>query len=356
MVDRTRLRDLLGVLLDLLGPQYRLTPRQKGQKQQPEAQRTQAWSSVQLARHESRPSSVDYIGRIFTNFVELHGDRSFGDDNAIICGLVHLGGQTVMVIGQERGRGGSDVQRHDGRTSPEGFRKAQRGIRLASKFDIPLITLIDTPGPDPSVEAEERGLGRAIATTMALMAGLETPSISVVIGEGGSAGALALGVADRVLMMENAIYSTISPEDAAGLIYQDEARADEAAKSLKLTAQDCRELGIVDLVVPEPPGGAHTNPDEAARQLRRTLLQELADLQSMSKRRMLKNRYKTFRNMGEYSSHFRAAITREVNALQGVVATGVRRIARRQSQKPQESPEGDPSGSSEEETLTHQIG
>ena len=209
--------------------------------------------------------------------------------------------------------------------------------------------MIDTPGPDPSLDAEERGLGNAIATTMAEMAGLRVPSLSVVIGEGGSAGALALGVADRVLMMENAIYSPISPEDAAELIYQDEARAEEVAESLKLTAQDCLELGIADIVVPEPPGGAHTNPDDAARQLRRMLLRELAELQAMSERRMLRERYKKFRKIGEYSSHFRAAITREVNALQGFVATGVKRIARRQPAKDtdpgdeflSESPAGD---------------
>ena len=339
VVDRAQLRDLLAVLLDLLGPQYRLTLRKKSQKQRIERQPIEAWSSVQLARHESRPSSLDYIGRIFGTFVELHGDRSFGDDKSVVSGLGHLGGQTVMVIGQERGRGHNAAEHADGRTSPEGFRKAQRALRLASKFDLPLITLIDTPGPNLSLEAEERGLGNAIATTMALMAGLQIPTVSALIGEGGSAGALALGVADRVLMMEHAIYSTISPEDAAELIYQDEARADEVAESLRLTAHDCLELGIVDIVVPEPPGGAHTNPDEAARQLRRTLLQELAELQSMSKRRMLKKRYEKFRNMGEYSSHYKTAITREVNALRGFVATGVRRIAGRR-RKPQELPDG----------------
>ena len=334
VVDRTKLRDLLGVLLDLLGPQYRLTPMQKGQKPQVEAQRPEAWSSVQLARHESRPSSIDYICRIFNSFVELHGDRSFGDDKAIVSGLGHLGGQTVMIVGQERGSGNS------GRTSPEGFRKAQRAFKLASKFDLPLITLIDTPGPNVSIDAEERGLGYTIASAMAEMAGLQVPSISVVIGEGGSAGALALGVADRVMMMEHAIYSAISPEEAAGLIFQDEGRADEAAESLRLTAGDCLELGIVDAVVPEPPGGAHTNPDEAARQVRRLLLQVLAELQSTSKRRLLNNRYKKFRKMGEYSSHFRAAVTREVNALRGLVTTGVRRIARRGREEPEEWPEG----------------
>ena len=340
VVGRTQLKNLLATLLDLLGPQYRLIPAQKGHKQQVEAQHHEAWDSVQLARHESRPSSLDYIGRIFSSFVELHGDRVFGDDKAVVCGLGHLGGQTVMVIGQVRGRGASDGRRNDGRPSPEGFRKAQRALRLAVKFDIPIVTLIDTPGPDLSLEAEERGLGNAIATTMALMAGIEVPSISAVIGEGGRGAALALGVADRVLMMENAIYTTISPEDAAELLYQDEGKADEVAESLKLTAQDCRELGIVDVVVPEPPGGAHKNPEDAARQLRRTLVQELAELQSMSKSRRLKNRYKKFRKMGEYSSRFRAAITREANALQGFVATGVRRIARRQPRQPEESVEG----------------
>ncbi len=350
VVDRTKLRDLLAIMLDLLGPQYRLTPMQKGRNPGVEYTRTQAWDSVQLARHESRPSSVDYIGQVFTPFVELHGDRVFGDDKAIICGFGHLGGQAVMVIGQERGRGENSSERNDGRTSPEGFRKAQRTFRLAAKFNIPVITLIDTPGPNTSLDAEERGLGNTIATTMARMAELDVPTLSVVIGEGGNAGALALGVADCVLMMEYAIYSTISPEDAAELMYQDEARIEEAAESLKLTAQDCHRLGIVDIVVPEPAGGAHTNPDEAARQLRRALVHELAELQSRSKKRMLRDRRKKFRKMGEYNSHFRAAITREVHALQGLVVTGVKRIARRRPPEPAELheellPDGDPPAS-----------
>ena len=331
VVDRARLRDLLAVLLDLLTSQYKLTARRKAQKVEVEPPGTQAWEKVKLARHESRPTSLDYIGRIVTDFVELHGDRLYGDDAAIVCGLGHLGGQTVMIIAQERGRGEDAEGRHDGSTSPEGFRKAQRALRLASKFDVPLITLIDTPGPYASLDAEERGLGNAIATTMAEMAGHSGPSIAVVIGEGGSEGALALAVASRVLMMENAMYSIISPEDAAELIYQDEERADEMAESLKLTAQDCKDLGIVDVVVQEPPGGAHTNPEEAARQLRRVLLQELARLQTMSGRRILADRYKKFRKMGEYSSHFKAAITREVDALQGLVTTGVKRITRRRA-------------------------
>jgi len=329
VVDRARLRDLLAVLLDLLGSRYQLTATQKRQKTDVESLKSDAWGSVQLARHESRPTSLDYIERIVGSFVELHGDRLYGDDRSVVAGLGHLGGQTVVIVGQERGREGDSIERHDGMTSPEGFRKAQRAMRLAEKFDLPLITLIDTPGPYPSVDNEQRGLGNAIATTMSVMAGIEVPTIAAVIGQGGSEGALALGVADKVLMAENGIYSIISPEQAAGLIYQDRERAEEAAGSLKVTSQDCKELGIVDAIVPEPPGGAHTNPDEAARQLRRAILQELVTLQSLSKKKLLSSRYKKFRKMGEYSSHFRSAITREIDSLQGLVSSGVKRMARR---------------------------
>ncbi|MCX8213981.1 MAG: acetyl-CoA carboxylase carboxyl transferase subunit beta, partial [SAR202 cluster bacterium] len=251
VVHRGQLREMLGVLLDLLGAQYKLTAKRGNrgaQISEREIPKTEAWQSVQLARHKSRPTSLDYINRIVDSFVELHGDRSYGDDGAVVCGIGHLGGQTVAIIGQERGRAGDDVARNEGRTSPEGFRKAQRTIKLAAKFSLPLITLIDTPGPFTSLDAEERGLGNALATTMAEMGALETPSVAVIIGEGGSEGALALAVGSRVLMMENAIFSIISPEEAAGLMYQDEARADEAAESLKLTARDCLELGIVDQV------------------------------------------------------------------------------------------------------------
>jgi acetyl-CoA carboxylase carboxyl transferase subunit alpha len=202
-------------------------------------------------------------------------------------------------------------------------------MRLASKFGLPLVTLIDTPGPLISIDAETNGLGIEISNTMSLMSSLRTPSMSVIIGEGGNAAAIALGVADRVLMMENAIYSTISPEDAAEIIYQDEDRADEAAESLKLTADDCLELGIIDAIVPEPQGGAHNNADEAARQLRSALIRELSAMQPTSAKRRINERYKKFRRMGEYSSRFRAAIVRDVDALQGFVSRKMRRIARR---------------------------
>ena len=340
VVDRTSLRDRLAILLDLLGPQYRLTSTRRAVTEKSDTDPAPAWDSVKLARHSDRPTAMDYIGRITTDFVELHGDRVYGDDGAIVCGLGHLGGQTVMVIGQERGRSGDPVQRNQGRTSPEGFRKSQRAIGLAARFEIPLVTLIDTPGPYSSIDAEQRGLGNVIGTTMALMGGLEVPTVAAIVGEGGSEGALALAVADRVLMMENAIYTVISPEDAAGLIYQDETMAEEVAESLKLTAQDCKEFGIVDVVVQEPPSGAHSNPDEAARQLRRALHLELAELQAMSQRKMLASRYKKYRKLGEYSSRIRAAISREVNTLQGLVSTGVKRIARRRELPAEDSVEG----------------
>ena len=340
VVDRTALRDRLAILLDLLGPQYRLTSTRRAVIEKADTDRAPAWDSVKLARRTDRPTAMDYIARIATDFVELHGDRVYGDDGAVVCGLAHLGAQTVMVVGQERGRSGDSVQRSQGRTSPEGFRKAQRAMGLADRFEIPLVTLIDTPGPNSSIDAEQRGLGNVIGATMALMGGLEVPTVAAIVGEGGSEGALALAVADRVLMMENAIYTVISPEDAAGLIYQDEAMAEEVAESLKLTAQDCREFGIVDVVVPEPPSGAHANPDEAARQLRRALHLALAELQAMSMRKTLSNRYKKYRRLGEYSSRIRAAISREVNTLQGLVSTGVKRIARRGDLPAEDSVEG----------------
>lgn len=316
VVDRTKLRQLLSVILDLLGSRYRLTLRKKGKsypvlEQPPES----AWQTVQLARHQDRPTSLDYIGRITSSFIELHGDRFYGDDGAVVCGIADLGGQAVVIIGQERGHGQDRSQRHDGQAYSEGFRKAQRAMRLAAKFQLPVITLIDTPGAYPGLEAEERGIGNAIATTIALMSDLPTPMVSVIIGEGGSKGALAFGVADRILMLENAIYSVISPEGAASILYRDAEKAKELAPALKLTAYDCKELGVIDKVVPEPEGGAHTNPDEAARQLRNFLIRELLEVQEIPTGKLIKARYGKFRRMGESSSYFSSAILREVAQL-----------------------------------------
>ncbi|MDY6911108.1 MAG: carboxyl transferase domain-containing protein, partial [Chloroflexota bacterium] len=236
-------------------------------------------------------TSLDYIARITSSFVEIHGDRSYSDDPSIICGLAEMGGQAIVIIGQQRDRNG-------GHNGPEGFRKAQRAMRLAAKFSLPLITLIDTPGAYPGPESEERGIGNAIATTMALLSDLPTPVISVIIGQGGSEGALALGIANRILIMENAFLSVISPERAASILFRDVKRAEELAAALKLTAADCKSLRVVDLIIPEPAGGAHIDPVEAARLLKNLIIRELLQIQTQSPDKLIKSRYKRLRYVG----------------------------------------------------------
>ena len=330
VIERARLTSFLALLLDLLSSQYQLTLRKKGKLATvahggPES----AWERVRLARHEDRPTSLDYIGRIISGFIELHGDRVEGDDPAVVFGLGYLSGQAVVVVGQERGHGDDVAKYNEGRTSPEGFRKVQRAMQMAARFKLPLIIFVDTPGALPSLEAEERGLGHTIASTMAMLSNLPTPVISVIIGEGGSEGALALGVADRILMLENAIYSPISPEGAATLLYRDPTKAEEVALALKLTARDCQQLGIIDVIIPEPTGGAHLYPDEAAHEVQRLLVRDLLEIQNIPIKKLLKERYDKFRRMGEYSSHFRAAISKEVNHLQSQVVRGVMGIKKR---------------------------
>lgn len=313
VVDRAGLRQLLSIFLDLLGARYRLTMRKRSQAYSPpEKHREPPWQTVQLARHQNRPTALDYIGRITSAFVEMHGDRLYGDDPAVVCGLAELSGEAVVIIGQERSH-------HEGQARPEGFRKAQRALRLAASFGLPVVTLIDTKGAYAGLESEERGMGPAIASTLALLTDLPTPVVSIIIGEGGSEGALALGVADCILMLENAIYSVISPEEAASILFRDPGRAQEVAPALKLTAPDCKELGVVDVVVPEPAGGAHTDHDEAARLLKNALVRELLQVQQSSGERLVKARYKKFRRMGEYSSYFRSAISQEVSQLQDLL-------------------------------------
>tara|TARA_Y100000588_G_scaffold383342_1_gene472494 strand:- start:1863 stop:3467 length:1605 start_codon:yes stop_codon:yes gene_type:complete len=328
VTDRTKLKGVISVLLDLFNKEFTIKRTSSGQITYPTAQPTEAWHSVQIARHNSRPTSMDYMARIMDNFVELHGDRVYGDDPSIVCGLGQIGGQTVVVIGQQRDQTlDSTDEGSNARTMPEGFRKAQRALKIAEKFELPVITLVDTPGANLSSEAEERGLGHAIASTLALISSLTVPTISTIIGEGGSSGALALGIADRVIMLENAIYSAVSPEEAAELIYQDEEKAEEVVGSLRLTARDCMEMEIVDQVVPEPSQGAHRDHHEASRLLKRALLQNLADLQTESKRKRLNARTKKFRNMGEYSSRLKSTITREVNTLRGTILKRTKEIS-----------------------------
>ena len=334
VVQRTELRAVLGVLLDLLGTKYRLSNFDKDIGYATGIPRPQAWDSVQLSRHQSRPTAADFMSRIFGQFVELHGDRSYGDDSTVISGLGQIAGQTVAVIGQQRVSLSNGDAGSESRTAPEGFRKAQRAINLAAKFSLPLVTLVDTTGPDLSEAAEERGLGNTIANTMALMSSLESPTISVVIGQAGSGGALAFGVADRVLMLEHAIYTSVSPEEAAEVIFQDASRAEEAATSMRLTARDCLDLGIIDQVVAEPPNGAHSDPDESARLLHRAMVSELSALQSMTQKKRERDRYKKYRSMGEYSSRIRVKIAKEVNSLQNLVRAGWERRPRRRRSQP----------------------
>ncbi len=330
VVQRTELRTIIGVLVELLGTRYQLANLHAASRPQTTIARPEAWTSVQMARHEERPTSADYLSRIFSQFVELHGDRAYGDDSTIISGLGQIAGQTVTVIAQQRVAPLDQVLELQGesRTTPEGFRKAHRAMNLAKKFSLPLITLVDTSGPDLSVAAEERGLGNTIATAMAQMSGLSVPTISVVIGQAGSGGALALGIADRALMLEHAIYTAVSPEEAAEVIYQDASRAEEAASSMRLTAHDCLELGIIDSIVAEPPNGAHTDPDEAARTLGRAIVSELARLQARSPKKRTSERYSKYRSMGVYSSHIKVTIAREVNAVQNMIRSGLDRLSR----------------------------
>ena len=325
-IARTELREVVSVILDLLQKEFTLNRTNRRGEISVETPKNLAWHSVQLARHSSRPTSLDYMARMLDNFVEIHGDKQYSDDPAISCGIGQLGGQTIVVIGQNRSK--DQVSGDVLRILPEGFRKCQRAIRIAMKFNLPIVSLIDTPGANTSIEAENRGLAHSIATTMSLFADQKAPTIAVVIGEGGSGGALSLGIADRVIMLENAIFSAISPEEAANLIYRDKSRANEAAEALKLTAADCKSLGIVDVIVSEPDGGAHTDHHESSRLLKRALLQQLFEVQNNSARKRLRERYKKFKDIGEYSSYFRSTVTRELNLLQHSITERIKGIRR----------------------------
>jgi acetyl-CoA carboxylase carboxyl transferase subunit alpha len=265
------------------------------------AQQQTAWQRVQNARHPKRPHTLDYIQRILTDFQEIHGDRLFGDDAAIVCGFGKLDGRPIMLIGEQKGRDTRQkLHRNFGMPKPEGYRKALRVMHLAAKFDRPIVTFMDTPGAYPGIDAEERGQAEAIARNLREMARLPVPVISVCIGEGGSGGALALGVGNCVLMLENSVYSVISPESCAAIVWRDSAKAELAAAALRMTAEDMVKLGLVDGIVPEPPGGAHEDYDEAARLLKERLVRTLDDLGHMSVNELVQTRYQKFRKMGNF--------------------------------------------------------
>ena len=260
------------------------------------------WQRVQISRHIARPFMLDYVKHICDEFVELHGDRHIGDDNAMPAGFATIGGQRVAILGHQKGRDTKEnLLRNFGSAHPEGYRKALRLMRMAEKFNLPIITLIDTPGAFPGIGAEERNIAEAIAFNLREMMTLRTPVIAIVIGEGGSGGALGIGIADRVLMMENAYYSVISPEGCAAILWKHREHAPEAASALKLSAQDLSKLGIIDGIIPEPLGGAHNDHLVAALSLKDALLAALTELTQIPTAKLLEARYQKFRALGQFT-------------------------------------------------------
>ena len=260
-----------------------------------------AWQRAQIARHQQRPYTLDYINFLFTDFIELHGDRGFADDKAIIAGLAKYHGRPVAVIGHQKGRDTKQrLVRNFGQPKPEGYRKALRVMQLAAKFGRPVISFVDTQGAYPGIDAEERGQGEAIARNLREMARLPVPIIVTVTGEGGSGGALAIAVGDKVNILENSFYSVISPEGCASIIWRDSSKAETAAAAMKITAKDLKDLGLVDEIVPEPDGGAHTDHEAAARLIDDVLERQLVTLMNETPRDLIDARYEKFRRMGQF--------------------------------------------------------
>jgi acetyl-CoA carboxylase carboxyl transferase subunit alpha len=288
-----------GATLDL---EIRRLERKARQLQREVFSELSAWQKVLLSRHPLRPFTLDYVSRIVEDFVELHGDRAFRDDESIIGGLGRFRGRAVMVVGHQKGRGTREnVRRNFGMPRPEGYRKALRLMQLAARLGLPILTFIDTPGAYPGIDAEERGQAEAIAKNLEIMARLPVPIVATVIGEGGSGGALALGVADRILMLEYSVYSVISPEGCASILWKDQKQVETAARELKMTANDVVELGVADAVLPEPAGGAHRDVDLAASTVAEAIGAELETLCALRPAALLDARYEKFRRMGAFS-------------------------------------------------------
>jgi acetyl-CoA carboxylase carboxyl transferase subunit alpha len=259
------------------------------------------WQRVQVARAPGRPTGLDYVGRVFTDFQELHGDRTLGDDPAVVTGLAEIDGDAVVVVAQQKGRDTKEnIHRNFGMSHPSGYRKAMRMFDLADKFGLPVVTLIDTPGAYPGIAAEEQGQAWVIAASIQRMSRLRVPAVAAVIGEGGSGGALAIGVANRVLILENSTYSVISPESCAAILWRDAGEAEKAAEALKLTARDLLEIDIVDRVVDEPLGGAHRDPEAAMAAVGAAIREELAELRDWAPERLLADRRARFRRLGRF--------------------------------------------------------
>ena len=261
----------------------------------------EAWIKTELARHPQRPYFLDYVEKIFTDFSEIHGDRHYADDPAMVCGMARFHGSEVLVLGTQKGRDMKQkVHRNFGLPNPEGYRKALRAMQIAEKFSRPVFTFVDVTGANPGLGAEERGQAQAIALNLREMARLKVPIITIITGEGGSGGALAIAVSDRVLMMENAVYSVISPEGCASIMWRDASKKELAAEALRITAPDLMELGCIDAIVAEPPGGAHTDPDKAAQLVDEALQRSFSELQNMPAKELVASRYNKFRKMAQF--------------------------------------------------------
>lgn len=340
VVERRRQPDLVASILALTAPRPRLRVKRGLRPLDWHPSRaTNPWQEVQLARQEGRPGALDYIGRIADTFVELRGDRAADDDPKVITGLADLGGQAVVLIGQERSR---SETRQAPLIRPEGLRKSLRAMRVAQKFRLPLVTLVDSQGADPGREAEEHGLGHAIAENLAMLAGIRTPVIAAIIGEGAGSGALALAVADRVLMLEHAIFSVASPERAAAVFYRDQSRAERLAKALRLTAADALELGVVDRVVREPRGGAHEDHDAAAAQLASAIREALTEISNVPVSKLVRQRYQRYRKIGIYQSFFQVSLRRNLADMQNDVRERFSQALRRRMHGPRNRDEETP--------------
>ena len=317
VVPRPNLRDSVGQLLDLLQNEYQVTARRTRPVHKMRHTDRPAWQLVQLSRHEERPTAPELLARMVTGFVELRGDRRGEDDQAIVAGVASLGGETVVVIGQNRAH-------EKGLVRTSGFRKATRAISLAARFDLPIVTLLDSAGPEATLANEETGLAQAIGECTAALMSVKVPTIAVITGEGASEAASAMGAADRVLMLDNAIYEVLSPEAAARLVLQEAGRANEMAERLRITSHDCLRMGIIDATVSEPAEGAHTNPEEAAQLIARAVLQRLAELRRMRPKRRLEERYQRYRQIGTTHGSVRGRFDRRMAHLgdrfQGAVA------------------------------------
>lgn len=301
LVDKVRELRVLAAKDQRFEPELRRLEEKASQLAREIFQHLSPIQKVQISRHANRPYTLDYVRRLFTDWVELKGDRRFADDGSIVSGLATFRGRSVVVVGHQKGRGTKEnMRRNFGMPNPEGYRKAIRMYEMADRFQLPIFTFIDTPGAYPGIGAEERGQSEAIGAALAAMARATVPIIATIIGEGGSGGALALGVANRVLVLEYGCYSVISPEGCAAILWKDSTRADEAATALKVTAPDLLQLGVVDSVVDEPAGGAHQDHDDAARRLDAALWQNLVPLENMTRDELVEDRYRRFRALGAF--------------------------------------------------------